>query len=160
MIDSKTNMQEKVAWATRSLERMRLAKTAKNRVDVQDHFWSFLHAAKLVWFYFGGWVDQNPTGRSAKTRIKPWEQSLAPDEQATWSTVHALRDADVHVQPVDANRQRGIAVRDRGVVVSWRGVVVVERYVVNHDGREIDAFKLCENAIPLLRRFVADFDKL
>ena len=47
MNDSKTNMQEKVDWAVRSLERMRLAKTANNRVDVQDHFWSFLHTHKL-----------------------------------------------------------------------------------------------------------------
>ncbi len=38
MTDSKSNMQEKVAWAARSLDRMRLAKTANNTVDVQDHF--------------------------------------------------------------------------------------------------------------------------
>ena len=160
MNDSKTNMQEKVDWAVRSLERMRLAKTANNRVDVQDHFWSFLHAARLLWYYFGAWVKQNPTGRSAEKRMEPWEQSLSPTEQRTWSTVHKLRDDDVHVQPVDANRHRGIAVRDRGIVVSGGKVLIVERYVVNHDGREIDPFKLCEDSIPLLRRFVSDFEKL
>ena len=160
MTDSKTNMQEKVDWAARSLDRMRLAKTANSTVDVQDHFWSFLHAAKLVWFYFGGWVKQNPTGHSAKARIKPWEKKLTSDEQDTWATVHKLRDADVHVKPVDANRDRGIAVQDRGLVVSGRGVVVVERYVVNHDGRQIDAFKLCEDSIPLLCRFVREFETL
>ena len=45
-------------------------------------------------------------------------------------------------------------------MVVGRKVLVVERYVVNHDGRQIDAFKLCEDSIPLLCRFVSDFHKL
>ena len=108
--DTRKNMQEKVSWAERSHVRMRHARDNLNPVEVQDHFWSFLHAARLIWHYFARWAAQNRRpNRTATARVQQWEQTLTPAEQVTWSLVGSLRNSDVHVEPVAAARCRSYA---------------------------------------------------
>ena len=151
-------MQEKVGWAARSLERMKQARRDNNTIDVQDHFWAYLHAAHLVWFYFSQWAKQSPRhSETTKTRVRKWEQSLSYAERTTWSALTSLRNEDVHVQPVSTSRHGAIAVDGGAIVVQEGAVVVVVSYRVYHDGRQLDAFQLCEDGLPVLNRFIAAF---
>ena len=92
--------------------------------------------------------------------MEKWEQSLADTERDIWRTLGDLRNADVHVEPVPTNRSGALAVQGRALVVHERKLVVVVSYVVQYKGRRIDAFQLAEQGLPLLRRFIADFDTL
>jgi hypothetical protein len=63
------NMTEKLNWADRSCSRMSNAKASGDAEAVQDHFWSFLHASRLIWFYLGEFHANrgDPRGTAAQT---------------------------------------------------------------------------------------------
>ena len=162
---ARKHMTEKLGWAQRSLERMKSA-PKDDHVAVQDHFWSFLHAAHLVWFYFGRWARSlgKPKGE-AKRLVARWQaHHLTPPEATVWDALMGLRSRDAHVEPV-ATQQRvsnALLVRDRALVVQDRKLVVVQtlRYEVEHNGQRHDAVVLCEQGVVLLRRFISEFETL
>lgn len=50
-----TNLNQKLAWGERSLQR--IITDMKNEDNVIDHFCAYLTALQKAWFYFGKWVD-------------------------------------------------------------------------------------------------------
>ena len=160
------NMIEKLDWADRSVSRMNDAISEEDAVAVQDHFWSFLHASHLIWFYFNNFLKNRGDLKKTGVRImKNWAAShLSASEQKAWTAIADLRNGDVHVQPVETEEQEttGLAVRD-GKLLARDGklcTVTIVTYEVSFDGNEFEAIDLATEGVELLRRFVADFPKL
>jgi hypothetical protein len=154
---ARVDMLEKLGWAQRSLDRMK--QTPKDDpVATQDHFWSYLHAAQLVWFYFGRWVKE--AGRTGpKGLLDQWKQrALSPKQAEIWKTLNELRDVDAHVKPVQGTSH---LMRSRsGRLRSPLGVRMAKtqrRYVVEHADKWLDVFDLCDQGVEVLQAFVADF---
>jgi hypothetical protein len=159
---SRADMEEKLGWARRSLARMR-AEAERDQIDLQDHFWAFLHAAHLVWFYFGRWAKANRDA-GAKDLVKRWEASLSASDAQVWATLHSLRTTDVHVRPVPTKR---VSVTSRitldGLPISLNGdpiVITQVTHQVEFGATTIDIFDLCERGQEVLRLFIAEFDRL
>ncbi len=159
------SMAEKLAWAQRSLDGMKAAKDG-NAVLVQDHFWTFLHASHLLWFYFGKWVRESGAKKTAANLLKEWQdRRLTPDELAAWDSLASLRNEDVHVQPVMAEKPRGAGImvsKEGKIMVCKHGIMVSKEkpYRVKQGGVELELFALCEAGMRALCKFVDEFDKI
>ena len=62
------NINEKLGWATRSLDKIRTSN--HNKIDIQDNFWSFLTAFKQAWFNYNHLIAQKNPDLSSKQRNK------------------------------------------------------------------------------------------
>ena len=161
------NMVEKLGYAKRSFDRMKESKDSRP-VDVQDHFWSYLHAANLIWFYFGRWVnEQRIHGAKPKKLVEKWKKKTLNSEQVdVWNLIIDLRKRDAHVEPVPAKKQeRNDILTDsmgrRIVNADGKQVTVkFESCLVRLNGKEIDIFEFCEQGIAILEMFVGDFESL
>jgi hypothetical protein len=153
-------MLEKLGWAERSFERMKAA--GPNHVIVQDHFWSFLHAIHLFWFYFKKWSKENAGIESPERRIERLKtRSLNAKEIEAWSALSELRNEDVHVQPVLTKEPGAALCVAGGALMVRHGALVVKKtpFRVGHRGHEKDLFPLCENGITAFRKLVERFDE-
>ena len=166
IVRTQQNMTEKLDWAARSVLRMNDAKSKKDAVAVQDHFWSFLHASRLVWFYLGEFIQTRPNfSRTAGEIMDCWTAShLSAPEQTVWGAIADLRTQDVHTRPVETEEQQttSLAVRDDKLRVRDGKLLAVKivKYNVSFDGDELDAIDLATKGVGLLRRFIADFPQL
>lgn len=160
------HMAEKLGWAGRCVERMIAAASSKDETDVQDHFWSFLHASRLVWFYLGEFHHARGDAKgAAKITMKSWtDPNLDSDEKRVWDAIANLRTEDVHTRPVDTvERTEGHLVSRNGHLVKRNGhlcKVTATRHIVSDNSTEFDAIDLASRAIKLLTQFVEDFPSL
>ena len=160
------NMTEKLGWAARSCSRIDDAKTVKDAESVQDHFWSFLHGSRLIWFYLGEFLKNRGDPKETAARImNGWVgTNLSIGEQKIWKAVAELRTEDVHTKPVETEEKQTVAIASRGGKILARNgkicSVKVVKYVVQFDGDEYDAVTLANQGIKLLQRFVTDFPTL
>jgi hypothetical protein len=165
-LKTESHMFEKLAWAERCLQRMQDAKARGDTVAVQDHFWSLLHASRLIWFYLGEFVSSRGDPRGTAARLmNDWKsRTLNTTEQEHWGLLADLRTEDVHTKPVTADKQdrTSIAMRGGKILVSPQGICMakITKYVVIYDDTEYDAFHIAESGVKLLKRFVADFKSL
>ncbi|MCY2991446.1 MAG: hypothetical protein NTY19_26755 [Planctomycetota bacterium] len=156
-------MTEKLEWAARCVERMNVARSDKNATDVQDHFWSFLHASRLVWFYLGEFHKaRGDANGAAKITMNTWTATnLSPIEQRVWDTIANLRTEDVHTRPVETEERTSGASATRGGKLLTRNgklcIVKKVEYKVLSGTDEFDAIDLANRGLGLLQRFVADF---
>ena len=164
----RTNMEEKLDWAARSVIRMNEARQG-DPVTVQDQFWSFLHAVHLIWFYFGRWVKQERPKATSKSLVQTWKgQSLSPEELNAWDQLSALRNEDAHVQPVVAREPKGGHLCKDPKTGHLRksastGHLMRSKhkpYRVAQGVLEVELFSLCEKGMLAFRKFVNTFDSL
>ena len=156
-------IRHKLAWIHRTIGRMRRANRTRSvaddrRVEIQDDFWTFLHASRLVFNYYQTW-----SGLTRKRAIRftaRWAETLDPNDQDVWTALHELRDGEVHVRPVAVDGiAEGVVVDGEDVVVDGCDRVVITRYVVEHEGKEIEVHRFCATAVGLLERFANEFDR-
>ena len=159
----RAHMIEKIGWAERSVTRMRESNRAP--CEFQDHFWAFLHASRLIWFYFGRWLDCNGAKGQAGEMLDYWkERHLRASDRRAWDAVTSLRTADVHVKPVPVTPRESKAIGIRGgkILVCAGKVVAVSTLThrVEHDGESLDCLRLATRSLELLTQFAARFDQL
>jgi hypothetical protein len=142
------------------------AKSAKDAESLQDHFWSFLHASRLIWFYLGEFLQSrgDPKGTAALIMNGWVAKNLSADEKKVWEAIARMRTEDVHAQPVETEEKRKTALATRGGKLLTRNgklcTVTTVKYVVKFDGDEFEAVSLSGQGIMLLKRFVKDFPVL
>jgi hypothetical protein len=156
------NMREKLEWAERSLARMKEAKLKGDDAAVQDHFWSLLHACRLIWFYLGEFVKSSgDPNKTAKKLMDQWQAlELTSDEQEIFKVLADLRTEDVHTKPVSTDKQRFPAAQG-GQPMARRGQpCAVARYFVEHNGKRYDAFGVAQEGVRLWTCFVKDFSQI
>ena len=162
MEDIKKNMYEKHGWMRRTYSRMRDCED--DPVSVQDHFWTFIHAAQLIWYYFGR-ACKSATLPSERL-INEWkERCLQKDEQKAWDTINSLRNEDVHIKPVKTKKESepdNVVVGGQQVVTSAGESVVVGtwQYSVNSSEGEWDIWQLCETVLSVKEKFIDQFTDL
>ncbi len=160
------HMSEKLDWAARCVDRMIAAKSTNNAIDVQDHFWSFLHASRLIWFYLGEFhKSRGDASGTAKTTMNTWTSTnLSPAEQRVWDAIANLRTEDVHTRPVATEQSSSRALVRRGGKLLRRNgklcVTKIIKYNVTSGQDDFDAIDLANRGVGLLRRFVSDFSRL
>lgn len=166
--ETRLNMQEKLACAERSLTRMTKAIT-DDPISVQDHFWSFLHAIHLIWFYFGFWVKNSGQMKNSKQLIEKWKACRLPEEdQCVWNTLGNLRDEDAHVKPVVAKTPKGSRPlfddkTGRPLFSDKSGKMLCSEskpFRVIQDGKEHGLLTLCQNGLAVFQKFVSEFDRI
>ena len=155
-------MNDKLLWLTRSYERM--LERIDDPVEVQDHFWSFLHASRLIWFYFGKWLNDNDRKDQAGSAVDRWKESLEEAEAEAWDLISSLRTEDVHIRPVETKnikKPENVTVNGAQVTVGDDPVVAGNWvYQTTHERKEVDIFSLCKTGISILGKFIHEFDRL
>ena len=158
-------MLEKLAWAERCVSRMKLA-AKDDAEETQDHFWSFLHASHLIWFYFGRCAVEVGHGKKEAQRlVDSWKASAISDDEAeAWNTIQALRTEDAHTQPVatDRHQVKALMIRNKKMMIRNGRMMVRHstRYFVGHKNQRFDALRLSVISLRVLRKFVNQFDSL
>jgi hypothetical protein len=157
---TRANMREKLAWAQRCITRMRIASAEHNQLDFQDHFWSFLHATRLIWFYFARWT-KSVGAENARSLATRWELKLSESEKRFWKAMQDLRAEDVHVQPVSTSLLSSTKpITYEGLPVTLEGKRIVMTTVtqqVEWKDEQLDALELSDRGIALLQRFTDEF---
>jgi hypothetical protein len=132
----------------------------KDATGVQDHFWSFLHASQLLWFYVGGHFKfMGANVGSAKAFVQDWETSaLDEDEKAIWKAVNDLRTSDVHVEPVvtEEKPETRILMRDGKILISEGKILcrtTIEYFVIVND-KGVPCQEIASRWIGLARRMI------
>ena len=157
------NIAEKVDWAERSLARLEEAAIQKDAVAVQDHFWSFLHALQLMWFYIERYFSSiGSSGGSSKTFVQNWiTNTLDTDEQLLWRSINELRTSDVHVGPVvtEEKTEAQLLARDGKLLIRDGKLLARTRtqYVVTIQGSAYECQEIARRWISLARRMVEYF---
>ena len=154
------HIAEKVDWAERSFARLEQAANQKDATAVQDHFWSFLHASQLLWFYVGRYFSSlgNAAG-NAKTFVQNWvTNSLDANEQLLWHGINELRTSDVHVEPVvtEEKSETRLLVRD-GKLLMRDGKLLMRtrtQYFVSIQGTPHEVPAIVKKWIVLARRMI------
>jgi len=128
-------------------------------VDFQDHFWSFLHGFRLLYFYLGVWLRANGRQGEAGQVVDPWKAGLPKQFTDAWDLLAALRNEDVHTRPVNAE-EGFLALEDGGHLLLESGErMVLEDYVVEWEGVAISVVPLCELCLSASERFVHEFPR-
>jgi hypothetical protein len=154
------DITEKLSWAERSVQRLSDATKEKDAIAVQDHFWSFLHASQLLWFYIGRYFESNGyNAGSARAFVQNWVMKELDSTQASlWSVVNSLRSADVHVEPVVTTpktetrlfaREGKLLVRDGKLLVRTD-----TNYFVSFQGVQYECQSAARDWIVLARRLM------
>ncbi|MDA0242862.1 MAG: hypothetical protein OT477_05560 [Chloroflexi bacterium] len=161
-IDTKRNMSEKLFWMQRSYERMKSG--SADLVEVQDHFLSFLHASRLIWFYFGFYVEASGRGKIAGKLVDGWKNELSIEDKKCWDVISQLRTHDIHVQPVqikNINQPALLAFEEHLLTINGHLLSVGDwQYEVDYDDKKYDVFLLCNKGLDLLAKFINEFDAL
>ena len=143
-----------------------MGKEENNPTVVQDHFWSFIHGAQLIWYYFGTYCSNKGLSKGeARGIVNSWKDRLEDRSEAdAWDIINSLRNEDVHVSPVRTkNTQEPKLVYHEGEVATHNGENVVHgdwKFIANHNGKNRDVWELCEKGIGVYEQFIAEYDKL
>ena len=154
------HIEEKVDWAERSLARLEHALNQKDAIALQDHFWSFLHASQLLWFYVSRYFTAiGSSGGSAKSFVQNWVTNCLDDnEQIVWKGINELRAFDVHVEPVvtEQKMETRVIVSDAKVLMRDGKILVRQRtqYFVELQGTRYECQELAKQWIRLARRMI------
>lgn len=137
------NVRQKIGYARRSVERMEASIATGAAADAQDHFWSFINASKLHWFYLGKVVNELGLAKgTAGQLVDEWKANLSSAEMELWETLSEMRNADVHVSPVEAQKKlvdSGLLYQDGSLLMSGDRLAYspgVTKWLVSFDGRE------------------------
>jgi hypothetical protein len=157
------NMNEKFGWMRRSKDRMQEQK--EDPLNVQDHFWSYVHASQLIWNYFGSYCYSHglPKGQPG-ILVNAWKDEFPADKNSlreAWKILNSLRNEDVHVEPVETiQTERAEFVTHHGEPVTYQGELVTHgdyKYKVVHDSVEYDVWELTAEGIEVMGLFIAEF---
>lgn len=159
---TKTNMAEKLAWMSRSKTRIIEHKDAP--IEVQDHFLSYIHASRLIWFYFGRYLKAEGRPDKAVDLVDKWKSTLSRRQVEIWDFITELRTEDVHTQPVPVkNTQKPgvLAVNGKVLMIGGKLLKVGNwQYKVDVGGTKEDVFSLIEESFPLFEKFIDEFNTL
>jgi hypothetical protein len=159
---TRQNMNEKLSWMMRSQERM--LEHIEDPVAVQDHFLSYIHASRLIWFYFGRYLKAINREGKAGDAIDTWKLSLSPEELDVWDIASSLRTEDVHVQPIkieNTGQPSALTIGGSALTIGGSRLVIGKwRHEVDFKGEPRDIFFIVEKTVPLFKKFIDEFGEL
>jgi hypothetical protein len=156
----------KLEWAIRSIKK--IENSNKDKIEIQDNFWSFLTAYQQIWFYFNRWIEiqfpllkPNERKEFAKNMIETWKTTKLDDaERNAWDTLQKLRNHDTHREPIYPeviektivfHNGQGIVFRNsEGKIFCTKDI----KHVVQLDEIEYNVFSLSHYGIIAVKKLI------
>lgn len=166
-VSNATNdINEKLAWAVRSFDKLLINKKDKN--EVQDNFWSFLYAFQTSWFYYNRLIKELTLELSKSKReelsknvINAWKSTeLSLNERNSWDILQGLRNEDTHSTPIKANYEIKIVILtdfNDEVFIDYDGTPfssISEEIFVIYNQKEYGLEFLARNGIESVKKLI------
>lgn len=140
-------------------------RTPENQLAVESHFAAFIAAARSVVMYVHEWQIKNGHATSPRdwSKINDWEKKLPAADHEAWRAVVALRNTDIHEEPVvPAKTWQG------GMFGGYFGGYFGNHFgdspaqTVEHPdtGRRLKVIDLAECALRVINQLLADYKTL
>jgi hypothetical protein len=138
--------------------------SAREALSVEDDFSHITSEMKNIRHDFGGWCDAAGQPKTANRRMEKWSGgNLSTKEQQTWELIREVRDFDVHKAPVTPAMRKGvlpIRCSNGKVFLLGASYYAVKFLLTDGSSRTVNVRSFCKSAVPILKKFIDEFDKL
>lgn len=159
-------LNEKLGWAVRSYDK--ILENKKNKIELQDNFWSFLSAFQQIWFYFSKMIQELYPNLSKKklsnlsiTLIEQWKkENLNEKEKVSWKILQELRNEDTHRTPVSSNytlKEGLLMTENEKILITEDGKLITvtsESIFVVFEDKEYNIETLSTNGISAIKKLI------